>query len=72
MAKVRTTVEMSEELTNFLDTIANREGATRIEMIRRSLSILKAYDASYQKGRKHIGFVDDPSKLDLEIVGVFN
>jgi predicted transcriptional regulator len=71
MAKTRLSLEMSEEMTNFLDKIATREDTTRVEVIRRSLSILKAYDRAWQQGRQHIGFADSAKKLDTELVGVF-
>jgi hypothetical protein len=72
MAKTRLNLEISADLTNFIDTLAIREDTTRVEIFRRAISIMKAYDIAYKKGIKHIGFVSDSSKLDTEIVGILN
>ena len=72
MPKVRMNIEVSEDLVNFLDEVAVEEGATKTEIVRRALSVLKAYKQQKHRGRSHIGFVKDPSKLDAEIVGVLD
>ncbi|SMH32060.1 ribbon-helix-helix protein, CopG family [Mesorhizobium australicum] len=72
MSKIRMNIEVSPEVADFIERLANEEGATKTEIVRRALSVLKAYKDQKERGRSHIGFVKDPSKLDAEIVGVLN
>jgi metal-responsive CopG/Arc/MetJ family transcriptional regulator len=72
MAKVRLNIEVSEDLVKFLDNLADKEDTTRTEIVRRALSVLKAFQEQREAGRKHIGFADDPTKLDAELVGILN
>lgn len=72
MSKIRMTVEVSKDVADFLDELAGEEGATKTEIVRRAISVLKAYKAQKQKGRSHIGFTDDPTKLDAELVGILD
>jgi len=70
MAKVRMNIELSQEVAAFLEALAQEECTTRTEIIRRALSVMKAYRQQKERGRGHIGFVSDPAKLDVEIVGI--
>ncbi|MCH8686482.1 ribbon-helix-helix protein, CopG family [Pedomonas mirosovicensis] len=70
MAKVRMSIELSQEVAAFLETLAQEQCTTRTEIIRRALSVMKAYRQQQERGRRHIGFVEDPSRLDVEIVGI--
>lgn len=72
MSKVRMNIEVSAEVAAFLDELAQEEGATKTELVRRALSVMKAYKNQKDKGRGHMGFVSDPSKLDAEIIGILN
>jgi metal-responsive CopG/Arc/MetJ family transcriptional regulator len=72
MSKVRMNIEVSSDLAEFLDQLAIDEGATRTEMIRRAVSILKAYKSQKARGRTHIGFAADPNGLDAELVGILD
>ena len=72
MAKVRLNMEVSEELVKFLDGLADREDTTRTEIVRRALSVMKAFQEQRAVGNTHIGFTSDPSKLDAELVGILN
>lgn len=70
MAKVRLSMEVSDELAKLLDDLAEDEDVTRTEIVRRALAVLKAYKDQIEVGRTHIGFAKDADKLDLELVGV--
>lgn len=70
--KVRFNMEMTAELAGFIDDLAEIEGCTRTEIIRRALSVMKAFKQQRTIGRNHLGFVSDPAKLDAEIIGVLS
>ena len=72
MAKVRLNMEVSQEVADLLNQLASDEGTTKTEIVRRALSILKAYKEQKERGRVHIGFVSDPRGLDVEIVGILD
>jgi len=72
MAKIRLSIEVSQELSDFLDSIAASEDTTRTEIVRRALSVVKAFDGQRALGRTHLGFVDDPRKLDAEMLGILD
>ena len=67
---VRLSVNISEELDDLIDDLANDAKISRTDVIRRALAVMKAYRQQEAAGREHIGFVSDPSKLDAEIVNV--
>lgn len=71
-SRVRLNLVVSAGLAAFLQDLADTEETTQTEMIRRGLSILKAYRQQIAAGRTHIGFVADATKLDAEIVGILN
>ena len=70
--KVRMNIEVSRDVADFLEELAKEESATKTELVRRGLSILKAYKQQKKIGRTHIGFAEDASKLDAEILGVLD
>jgi Arc/MetJ-type ribon-helix-helix transcriptional regulator len=70
MAKVRLNIEISENLADFLDALAESEHTTRSEMVRRAIAVLQAFHQQRGIGRPHLGFVRDPERLDAEILGV--
>ena len=72
MAKVRLHIEVSQELADILDSIAESEHATRSEIVRRAICVLKACREQRAMGRPHLGFVKDARRLDAEILGILN
>jgi hypothetical protein len=72
MAKVRLHIEVSQELADLLDSIAESEHATRSEIVRRAISVLKTCREQRAMGRPHLGFVKDARRLDAEILGILN
>ncbi len=72
MAKVRLSIEVSKELAALLDSLAETEDTTKTEIVRRALSVMKAYKEQSSVGRRHLGFTADPTKLDAELVGVLS
>jgi hypothetical protein len=65
-------LEVSSEVAELLEDLAREEATTKTEIVRRALSVLKAYRAQKEKGRPHIGFTTDPTKLDAEIIGILD
>ena len=72
MSKVRMNIELSKDVSDLLESLAEEEGTTKTEIIRRALSVLKAYKQQKERGRKHIGFTSNPDNLDAEIVGILD
>ena len=72
MSKVRMNVELSREVADFLEEVAEEEETTKTEMVRRALSVLKAYKKQRERGRGHIGFTSHPENLEAEILGILD
>ena len=66
----RLDINISRSLDRELMDIAESAGISREDVLRRGLAVLKAFRQQRSKGRKHLGFVSDPRKLDAEIVNV--
>ncbi len=67
--KVRLNLQVSQELNQALEDIAESTGSNRTDVIRQALALMKVAHAAKKDGR-HIGIVSDPKKLDTEIVGL--
>lgn len=67
--KVRMNLQVSAELNEVLDKIADDTGSNRSDVIRQALALMKVAHEAKQKG-KRLGIVSDPSKLETEIVGL--
>jgi hypothetical protein len=67
--KIRMNFQVSPELNEVLDKIADDTGASRSDVIRQALALMKVAHEAKLNG-KRMGFVTDPSKLDTEIVGL--
>jgi len=72
MGKIRLNIEVTQELVSLLDSLADLEGTTRSELVRRSISVLKACHEQREIGRPHLGFSKDPQRLDAEILGILS
>jgi len=70
MAKVRLNLDISREVADMIEELADREDVTKAEIVRRGLAIIKAFADQMEYGRTHIGFSDTPKKLDAELVGI--
>jgi ribbon-helix-helix CopG family protein len=67
--KVRLNLQMSGEMNELLEKIADDSGRNKSEVIRQAFALIKFAHEAKQKG-KHLGVVSDPDKLDVEIVGL--
>ena len=67
--KVRMNLQVSAEINDLLEKIADETGSNRSEVIRRALALMKVAHDARQRG-KRLGLVSDPDKLETEIVGV--
>ena len=72
MTKVRMNIEVSEDVADLLNELAGEEGTTKTEIVRRAISVLKAYKRQKELGRTHIGFTSSPENLDAELVGILD
>lgn len=70
MSKVRMNLEVTQDVADFLEEIAGEEGTTKTEIVRRALSVMKAYKQQRARGRSHIGFTANPENLDAELLGI--
>lgn len=66
----RLSMLISEDLDNLIDELASEADTSRTEVVKRALAVLKAFKQQKAQGRSHIGFVEDASKLDAEVVNV--
>ena len=67
--KIRLSLQVSQELNQTLEQIAEDTGASRTDVIRQALALMKVAHTAKNEGR-HLGLVSDPRKLDTEIVGL--
>lgn len=67
--KVRLSLLLTQELNQSLEKIAEDTGGNRTDVLRQAVALIKIAHEARLEGR-HIGLVDDRSKLDTEIVGV--
>lgn len=67
--KVRMNLQVSAEMNEALEQIADEAGSNRSEVIRQALALIKIAHEAKANG-KRIGLVSDPGKLDTEIVGL--
>jgi len=67
--KVRLNLQLSQELSQTLDEIAESTGGNRTDIVRQALALMKVAHEAKRKGR-HLGIVSDPEKLDAEIIGL--
>lgn len=67
--KVRMNLQVSAELNDLLGAIADERGASRGDVIRQAIALMKVAHDARKKG-KHLGIVADAEKLDTEIVGL--
>lgn len=72
MSKHRLNIEISGELARLLDELSREEQTTKTEIVRRGLSVMKAYRNQIKAGRAHIGFTEDANKLDAELLGILS
>ena len=67
--KIRLSLQVSQELNQTLEEIAESTGTNRTDVIRQALALMKVPHSAKKDGR-HLGIVNDAKKLDTEIVGL--
>lgn len=67
--KIRLSLQVSQELNQTLEEIAESTGTNRTDVIRQALALMKVAHQGKKEGR-HLGLVADPKRLDTEIVGL--
>jgi metal-responsive CopG/Arc/MetJ family transcriptional regulator len=69
MENARINLIISAKLHMELEKMAEEQGVSRTELIRRALSLMKVAHQARQEG-KFVGIADKASKLDTLIVGL--
>ena len=72
MPKHRLNIEISDDLARLLDELSAEEQTTKTEIVRRGLSVMKAFRNQIKAGRPHIGFTSESDKLDAELLGILS
>jgi hypothetical protein len=67
--KVRLNLSLSEEANNVLQALSDDTGASRAEIFKQALALLKVAVEAKKKGQ-HLGITKDANKLDREIIGL--
>ena len=67
--KIRLSLQVSPELNQSLEAIADSTGASRTDIIRQAIALMM-YAHNAKRDGRHLGLVSDPTKLDTEIVGL--
>jgi hypothetical protein len=67
--KIRLTVDVSRELNQILEDIAEESGGTKSEVFRKAIALLDVAHKAKRKG-KHVGIAADTQTLETEFVGL--
>jgi predicted transcriptional regulator len=68
--KIKLTLELSEEVNNSLEGIAEESGTTKSDVLRKAIGLIKVASIEKKKGRE-LGFIDPKSdKVVSRIVGL--
>jgi hypothetical protein len=67
--KVRLSLQVSPELNQTLEDIAESTGSNLTDIVRQALALMMVAHTAKKEGR-HLGIVSDARKLDTEIVGL--
>ena len=67
--KVRLSLQITRELDRMLEQIVSETGASKSDVFRQSLALMKVAHEEKKKGR-HMGFTSDSRNLETEIVGI--
>ena len=67
--KVRLTVDVSKELNQILEDIAEETGGTKSEIFRKAIALLDVAHKAKRAG-KRVGIARDQESLETEIVGL--
>lgn len=67
--KIRLNLLLSEEMNNILNEIAESSSSNRTDVMTQAVALMKIAHSAKLEG-KHIGFVYDVNKLDVEIIGL--
>ena len=68
-SKVRLTVDVSPELNETLDQLADNAHLTKSEILRRAIALMKVAAQAHEKGQK-LALIDKDQQAMTEIVGI--
>lgn len=66
----RLNLDISDDLHAYLTSLAMRRGTTVADLVRKGLAVIKAAETHAAGGSLHMGFVSDPTRLDVQIIGI--
>lgn len=72
MRKIRLSFDVSPDVNRLLQELAEQEGTTKADIVRRGVAVVKAFRQQRKEGYKHLGFTADRNKLDAEMLGVLD
>ncbi|MEB3309430.1 MAG: ribbon-helix-helix protein, CopG family [Snowella sp.] len=67
--KIRLTVDVSPELNQTLDQLADNAHLTKSEILRRAIALMKVAAQAHEKGQK-LALIDQDQPAATEIVGI--
>jgi len=68
--KIKLTLELSEDVNNALEEIAEESGTTKSDVLRKAIGLIRAANSEKKKGHE-LGFIDPKSeKVVTHIVGL--
>jgi predicted transcriptional regulator len=67
--KIRLTVDVSKDLNEILEKIAEETGGTKSEVFRKAIALLDVTHKAKREG-KRVGITTDDHVLETEIVGI--
>lgn len=70
--KKRLSLDLPEDLAEQLDQIADHEGMTIAELVRRSIGTTLVYSDMIKSGYMHLGVADDIEKLRVPFTGLLD
>ena len=68
-SKVRLTVDVSPELNETLDQLADNAHLTKSEILRRAIALMKVAAQAHEKGQK-LALIDKDQQGMTEIIGI--
>jgi predicted transcriptional regulator len=67
--KVRLTLDVSADLNRVLETLTEKTGGTKSELLRRAIALMEVAVEAKEQGQR-IGLVDREDRLVTKIVGI--
>jgi predicted transcriptional regulator len=67
--KVRLSLDISSELNDLLERLAEQSGSTKSEVLRKAIALMEVATEAKRQGKK-FGIADRDQQLSTEIIGI--